>query len=384
MPTPTNKQLDRLAKERSGAPVVSLYLKLEPRDRERGKFLIKLKNRIKAAERAVEKMEFDRTERDAIAADLAKISAHLAHPGQLPHGQGLAIFASRQRKLWEVVQLPVVHRSRLTVSRAPLVRELAGIEDEVGKLLVGVVDRTHARFFRVTAFDAVQLGAELITEGNEERPRLGRRQGAGMGEHTYHNRIRNAQQRHLEAAAARLFELSKKEAFQGVILLGPGSTPEQVAAFLHQYVFERLLGVGTLGPKDASTSMVWEAALEVRANFEREREAAVIAEMKEGVARGWAVNGVADTLTALAHGKVRTLLVHGETMRAGFRLRASGRLVVPGENAAWKGEGDPEPVTDVIDEALEEALRQQLDINVLYDPAAQKAVDGLAALLRFK
>jgi peptide subunit release factor 1 (eRF1) len=58
--------------------------------------------------------------------------------------------------------------------------------------------------------------------------------------------------------------------------------------------------------------------------------------------------------------------------------------VVPGENAAWKGEGDPEPVTDVIDEALEEALRQKLDINVLYDPAAQKAVDGLAALLRFK
>ncbi|HVX88250.1 MAG TPA: hypothetical protein VG940_04925 [Gemmatimonadales bacterium] len=384
MSTPTNKQLDRLAKERSGAPVVSLYLKLEPRDRERGKFLIKLKNRIKAAERAVEKMDFDRAERDAIAADLARIQDHLTHPGQLPHGQGLALFASKQRRLWETIELPVVHRSRLTISRAPLVRELAGIEDEVGKLLVAVADKTHARFFRVTAFDATQLGAELVTAGNEERPRLGRRQGSGMGEHTYHNRIRNAQQRHLEATAARLFDLCKREAYQGVILLGPGSTPESVAAFLHQYVFERLLGVGTLGPKDATTAVVREAALEVRANFERERETAVVAEMKEGVARGWAVNGVADTLTALAHGKVRTLLVHGEMTRPGFRLRASGRLVVPGENAAWKGEGDPEPVTDVIDEALEEALRQQLDINVLYDPAAQKAVDGLAALLRFK
>jgi peptide subunit release factor 1 (eRF1) len=58
--------------------------------------------------------------------------------------------------------------------------------------------------------------------------------------------------------------------------------------------------------------------------------------------------------------------------------------VVPGENAAWKGEGDPEPVTDVIDEALEEALRQRLDINVLSDVAAAKTVDGLGALLRFK
>ncbi|HET7040931.1 MAG TPA: hypothetical protein VFI13_02885, partial [Gemmatimonadales bacterium] len=270
------------------------------------------------------------------------------------------------------------------VARAPLVRELAGIEDEVGRLLVGVVDRTHARFFQVTAFAATEVAPELVTLGNEEKPRLGRRQGSGMGEATYHNRIRNAQQRHLELSTQRLFELSKKAAYQGVILLGPGNTPEAVAAFLHQYVFERLLGVGTLGPKDATAAVVREAALEVRAHYEQERESAMVAEMKEGVARGWAVNGVADTLTALAHGKVRTLLVHGETNRPGFRLRASGRLVVPGENAAWKGEGDPEPVTDVIDEALEEALRQRLDINVLYDPAAARAVDGLAALLRFK
>jgi peptide subunit release factor 1 (eRF1) len=38
----------------------------------------------------------------------------------------------------------------------------------------------------------------------------------------------------------------------------------------------------------------------------------------------------------------------------------------------------------VIDDALEEALRQRLDVNVLYDAAAAKGVDGLAALLRFK
>src|SRR6478752_4882721 len=349
MATPNNKTLERLARERSGSPVISLYLKLAPRDRERGKFLIKLKNRIKSAERAVEKMDFDRHERDAITADLTRIQSHLADPGRLPHGQGLALFASRGRKLWEVVDLPAVHRSRLSVARAPLVRERAGVE-----------------------------------AAPEEPSRSPRRRSGGLGEHTYHNRIRNSQARHLEAVAERLFELSRRAAYQGVILLGPGSTPESVAAFLHQYVFERLLGVGTLGPKDATPTTVRDAALEVRAHFESEREAGVVAEMKEGIARGWAVNGVAETLTALAHGKVRTLLVHGETTRPGFRLAGSGRLVVPGENAAWKGEGDAAPVTDVIDEALEEALRQRLDINVLYDAAAAKAVDGLAALLRFK
>ena len=190
---------------------------------------------------------------------------------------------------------------------------------------------------------------------------------------------------------ARLIEQFKRDPIGTLRSLGPSLsginvalTPESVAAFLHQYVFERLLGVGTLGPKDASTATVREAALEVRANYESQREAAVVAEMKEGLARGWAVNGVAETLTALAHGKVRTLLVHGGASRSGYRLTGSGRLVVPGGNTAWKGEGDPTPVADVIDDALEEALRQRLDINVLYDAAASKAVDGLAALLRFK
>jgi peptide subunit release factor 1 (eRF1) len=37
-----------------------------------------------------------------------------------------------------------------------------------------------------------------------------------------------------------------------------------------------------------------------------------------------------------------------------------------------------------VDEALEEALRQRLAVNVLYDAEAAKRVDGLAALLRFK
>src|SRR5690348_5496162 len=247
MATPSNRTLDRLAKERSGSPVVSLYLKLEARDRAQGKFHIKLKNRIKAAERAVETMDFDRGERDAITADLARIQEHLTHPERLPHGEGLAIFASKGRRLWEVVDLPAVHRSRLSIARAPLVRELAGIEDEVGKLLVGVVDKTHARFFRVTAFDAAELGGpiEAPADVNGKHSPVRR---SGPGEHTYHNRIRNAQQRHLETVAGKLFDHSRRESYQGVILLGPGSTPESVAAFLHHYVFERLLGVGTLGP----------------------------------------------------------------------------------------------------------------------------------------
>jgi peptide subunit release factor 1 (eRF1) len=47
-------------------------------------------------------------------------------------------------------------------------------------------------------------------------------------------------------------------------------------------------------------------------------------------------------------------------------------------------EGDAEPVVDLVDEAIEEALRQHVQVDVVYDPKAGKEIEGLAGLLRFR
>ena len=57
---------------------------------------------------------------------------------------------------------------------------------------------------------------------------------------------------------------------------------------------------------------------------------------------------------ALTRGQVRTLLADGS---------------------------DDEPR---IDEAVEEALKQRAQVDVVYDDRARRAIDGLAALLRFR
>ena len=52
-----NAQVSRLSRMRPGKhPIVSCYLKLEPRDRARGKYLIKLKNRIRGVEERLERL----------------------------------------------------------------------------------------------------------------------------------------------------------------------------------------------------------------------------------------------------------------------------------------------------------------------------------------
>jgi peptide subunit release factor 1 (eRF1) len=76
--------------------------------------------------------------------------------------------------------------------------------------------------------------------------------------------------------------------------------------------------------------------------------------VKDGVPRGWAVTGVDATLKALSRGQVRTLLADGHDDDAR------------------------------IDEAIEDALGQRAQIDVIYDDKARRVVDGLAALLRFR
>ena len=64
--------------------VVSCYLKLEPRDRARGKYQIKLKNRIKQRMNALEDSGLSRSDRDEIDRDLQRVREYLDDSTHLP------------------------------------------------------------------------------------------------------------------------------------------------------------------------------------------------------------------------------------------------------------------------------------------------------------
>src|SRR5206468_2525972 len=146
--------------------VVSCYLKLEPRDKTRGKYLIKMRNRVRDTTAALARRPLERAQREAIAQDLARVLEFFAEPGRLPSARGVALFACGPRGLFDVIPLPHVHRSRLAVESAPLVRELVALEREFGTILVAACDRTGARFFAVTAFDTAELPGLAAVESS--------------------------------------------------------------------------------------------------------------------------------------------------------------------------------------------------------------------------
>jgi peptide chain release factor subunit 1 len=340
--------------------VVSCYLKLEPRDKTRGKYLIKMKNRVREALAALERDELPRQVRDDVASDLERVRHYLEDPGRLPRARGVALFACRPLDLFEVVPLPRVYRSRLRVEPLPLIRELVAIEEEFGTIVVAACDRTGARFFEITAFDVTELPgltAEATRPGKFHGERQAKRGGVlagGFGEHNYHMRIREERHRHYARVADYLYQLHTQRPLAGIVVAGIGVDAAAVLPHLHTYLHDLVLGVVRLNPKKASPAEVREAALWLQEERERAWERAHADAIREGLATGWAVNGIEPTLKALARGQVRTLLADGH-------------------------DDDPR-----IDEAVEEALRQRAQVDVIYDDKARRAVAGLAALLRFR
>jgi hypothetical protein len=96
--------LEHLTRVQTGKHrVVSCYLKLEARDRTRGKYLIKVKNRMKSAFQALPRLGLERAISDEVSRDLHRVQEFLRTPGNLPHTQGLAIFACEGIDLFEMV-----------------------------------------------------------------------------------------------------------------------------------------------------------------------------------------------------------------------------------------------------------------------------------------
>jgi peptide subunit release factor 1 (eRF1) len=363
-------------------PVISCYLKLEPRDRMRKKYLTKARNRVKQLEYALPSMGWDKRAQDAIRADLARVLDFLGDEKRLPGSQGVAIFACSAIRLFDVRALPRVHRSRLVVDHTPLVRELAASEAEFGKLFAVTVDRTSALIWEVTAYEAkvVQKVTSEATRGG--RWHSGGARGDSSAEHTFHNRIRDEKRRHFEAVARALFDLDRKSPGHQIVIAAGGNDAAALEPFLHNYLAERLIGFARLPLKDASPDAVHRLAMEVRAEYAGTLDTQHVEDLAEGLGTNWGVNGVRETLRALSQGQVRFLLVRGEAVVPGFRSMKTGRLSTLARDL--REDGEVVPTVDVIDDAIEEALRQRVALDVLYDPDKADLVDGLAGLLRFK
>lgn len=294
----------------------------------------------------------------------------------------MAIFACGARDLFQTVPMPRVLHTRVLIDRVPRLGELLAAEEQTGRLLVAVLDRARARVFEVGAFDVRELSGLRPDSTRGGKYRSDRRDGPGRGERAFHHRIEEERHRHFAAVAQELLRLDREHPAAGIVLAGPTEETRAAARFLPHPLSERLMGFARLNPTAVRPAEVRARALEVRRDFERGREQALCSEMDAKVGEGWATNGPQPTLRALDRGQVRTLLVRADLTGWGFRCADTGRLVL--SRAECRDEGAARLVPDLVNEVIEEALRQKVGVVVVQDPEAAKSIDGLSAILRFR
>ncbi len=365
-----------------GRLVVSCYVRLEPRDRTRTRYLTAIRSRIRDLEADPMILAADPAQQRSLRRDLGRIVRSLDRPARLPPARGLALFACEPLDLFEALPLPRVHRTRLVVDETPSIAELAALRHETEPVIVALLDRAHLRFFAVTPMEAQEMPCAVTPARRGGKFHSDREDAPGWGEHAYHRRLEEERHRHYALAAERLEELAREHRARGILLAGPSDHTAGLARFLTGRLPELVLGRVKVNPTAATAAEVQAAVMAATEEHERKAVLEEVRALEEALGTGWALDDARDTLRALARGQVRTLFVQEGFSAGGYRCAASGRLVLA--KGECGGEGEPVPVRDVVDDAIEEALRRRARVVVVPRQADAGIVDGLAAILRFR
>ena len=308
--------------------------------------------------------------------DLRRIEAFVRGGLDRSETRGLAIFACAASDLWEVIELPVPVRSRVVINHAPAVGQLESMVQEREPVGVVLADRQLARLF-VFELGRLVERTELIDDLPRDYDARGLRE-RGTPEH----HVEELAHQHLRHAARAAFDLWQARGFHHLAIGAPDAVASELERLLHPYLRERLCGrihvsVG------ASHDDVRRAAEVTEAVVEREREASLVARLKEAaLTRRRGAAGIAATLTALNEHRVERLVVSKGFAQPGWRCPESGWLASVGPTNPANGRR-MERIDDVVEDAIEEALTQGVPVTICVGNADLDVLGRIGALLRF-
>lgn len=201
--------------EPGDVPVLSAYLDMRPQATgERPALrsgLVVLKDRL----REIEKIVWPRGPAfDSFTADAARINQYVDEA--LPvSAQGLAIFASTDRNLFEVVEAGVPFENEVAFAPVPDLFQLARFSDQQETAVVGVVDTNTARLFVLRAGFLEDVGGP----SDEGKHFKWHRKGA-LNQARYQRHIKNHRLDFAQEAAAEIERLVDREGATRLILAG--------------------------------------------------------------------------------------------------------------------------------------------------------------------
>jgi peptide chain release factor subunit 1 len=377
---PDRQGLRRLAEIQLDRPVVlSFYLDLDPTEfATPSARATAVRSLIDEAGRRIRDLDgLSHQDRMELEHSLERASTFLQGGGAPTEGaHALAIFASEEADLFEVVRLPRSVPLRVAIDRAPVVAPLAGLEQRE-RWCVALVNRRDGRVFRGAA--------EGLREVEWVRDEVhGQHDQGGWSQARFQRGIEKEKDDHLRHVAAVLLEHFKRQPFERLVVGGPHEVVSDFEGKLHRYLTERLGGHIDVDVETANADDVLAAARPLLEELEEGREREAIERLDGKRAAGKAATGLTDVLEALNERRVETLMLLTGLSEPGTECPTCGWLGPDGVETC-PADGTPlERRDDVIEPAVELALRQSAEVlPVRRREGELRERGGIAALLRF-
>ncbi|MDD8026316.1 MAG: hypothetical protein PHI34_07370 [Acidobacteriota bacterium] len=357
---------------------LSFFLDTDKRRMSKKEILVSAKSLLADARARLEALDAAKEKKQRLSADLDKVQELLVKEAG-SNGAGLAVYSCSGENYLEILSLPEAPRNRIVFDRNPYVLPLTQILDEYRRLVAFLIDRREAKWY------AVAMGEiTLIDEMKSAMPKMVKGGGEREEARRIERHVEAALQEHYKKAAQKTFEIFKKNGFQGFVLGCPDNLASEIEPHLHPYVRERLRGWLRAKPADAPDVVLKETQALERAIKKADEEAVVkrfAAELEKG---GRACSGLKDSLKALSMGEIQTLIVTKYFSAPGRHCVHCDLLYTEDEIKCPSCDRKTDPVLDVVDEAIEAAMRRDAQIRHVQPPSRLDHYGQIGALLRFK
>jgi peptide subunit release factor 1 (eRF1) len=354
--------------------VVSCYLDTGGRNRPRHSQLLQAAEQVARSARAeIERLDLSREERAEVEADLGTLARTVGELVDRGSTRGLATFSCRSLSLAEVLRLPISMDDRGAIGRRPfllpLETALAG-EGPVGLVLTGR-ERTRLALYQLgelrelpEVFDQVPAHS---SGGGRAQARLAR----------HSNQVAH---QHVKRAAEAAFQ-----AFRGLdglelVLAGQEPAVRDLAVCLRPELADRVVAELRL-PLTTSSLELSQALAEVAASRAAARRGELVRRVREEAGSAAVAAGLGPVLDALRERRLATVVATAAIAMPGASCPRCGLLALALECPAC-GTATV-ALDDVVEPALEEALRQGATVLQVPVDAGLESVGGVGAVLRY-
>ncbi len=295
--------------------------------------------------------------------------------------------------------MPLVNKDRLFFNHYPHIGELMTLNDKYGNTVFLAIDKHKARLFNLTLDGVHELSGFLYpaaarthkfkSQEGKFKQRVSSSSGdrmlsQGYGEYSFNRTIENDVQQHFKYVSDRIFEYSKDNKVDWLILGGSNDVVQDLSNHIHSYLKPKLLGTVKVDIDILQPDKLFDMSINLLNDLRYKNNCRFLEEFEEKLSSDLAVNGIESCLQSLYNGQARTILINEDFSRPGFICPKSNLLVLENDERLCPESQAPNKIQDIVDYIIEEAFSQKCEVEIIYDSELKKKIDGMGSILRFK